>query len=97
MVFTITRTAGENKTQSVANGVELLVGQIEVNENLVKASHLMRSRFVEPQNEAVALEQRLGDATVNHVTLNRNLDINSLNALNVLLRVFASLQHQAIE
>jgi hypothetical protein len=97
MVFTITRTAGENKTQSIANGGELRSRQIEVNENLVQMAHLVRCRFVEPQNKAVAPKQHLSDASVDDVPLNRNLNINSLNPRNALLCASASLQQQPVE
>ena len=97
MVFTITRTAGENKTQSIANGGELRSRQIEVNENLAQAAHLVCSRFVELQNKTVTPEQRLGDATIDNVPLNRNLDINPLNPRNAFLCAPASLQQQPVK
>jgi len=77
LILTITRTGRENKTQSIANGDEFLVGQIEANKNLVKASHLARSHFVKLQDKPVTSKPRFNYATIDYIPLNRDFDVNS--------------------
>ena len=97
MVIVVTRTARENNPQPVAYLCELVVRQLEVNENLVEASHLASGGLVETQGEAVTPKRCVSDAAMNNVALNRNLDVNSANPWSVILCAAASLHQQAVK
>ena len=97
MVVVITSTARENNPQPITYLYELVIRQIEANHNLVEVSHLASGRLVKAQDEGITSKRRVGDAAIDDVALNRNLDINSANAWSVVLCTATSLQQQAIK
>ena len=97
MLLVVAMTVSKDKTQSVANPQELVVGHLEVNEDLLKPTHLGRGDIVKPQREAVPSQRGIYDATVNNIPLNRNFDVNAFDAWRVILHPAPPLQNKAIK